>query len=399
MSGFADRINAPISDTELGRRWVALREAMEAEGIDVLLLQNNSAENGGYTRYVTDMPASYYQTSVVFPREGLMSVVAHGILGDERELENGTDGRWRGVGRLYGTASFPSAAYTREYDAEFALKALAPYAKATIGLVGTYQMSFAFGDRVRRDLPQASFVDATELVDRIKAIKSPEEQELIRGAARLQDDVMEFTLGQVQAGMKESDVAAIARRRAQELGSEAGIYLTGSGPVGAPAHIAPRHFQNRVLREGDVLALLVEVDGPGGMFTELGRSCTLGPAPQKLQEELAFTLEAQRFTLEHLKPGTGAADVAAAYNDFMRANGRPPERRIHCHAQGYDLVERPFVRFDETMEIRENMNFAVHPQYLYDGMFSWICDNYLIGPDGPGDCLHAFPQAIVEISL
>jgi Xaa-Pro aminopeptidase len=342
------------------------------------------------------MPASYYPTSVVFPREGPMAVVAHGVLGDERELEGGTDGRWRGVGTLYGTASFPSAAFTREYDAEFALKALAPFAKARVGLVGTYQMSLAFGERVKRGLPDATFVEATELVDLPKAVKSPEEQELIRGTARLQDEVMEFTFSQVRPGMRESDVAAIARRRAQELGSEVGIYLTGSGPLAS--HIAPRHFQNRVLREGDVLALLVEVDGPGGMFTELGRSCSLGPVPQQLQEELAFTLEAQRFTLAQLRPGSRAADVAAAYNDFMRANGRPPERRLHCHAQGYDLVERPFVRFDETFEIREGMNFAVHPQYQFEGMFSWVCDNYLIGADGPGACLHAFPQEIVEVT-
>ena len=72
------------------------------------------------------------------------------------------------------------------------------------------------------------------------------------------------------------------------------------------------------------------------------------------------------------------------------------ERRIHCHAQGYDLVERPLIRFDETMTVQENTTFAVHPTYVHNGFVSWICDNYLIGPDGPGDCLHAFPQAIVE---
>ena len=80
----------------------------------------------------------------------------------------------------------------------------------------------------------------------------------------------------------------------------------------------------------------------------------------------------------------------------MREHGRPEERRIHCHGQGYDLVERPFVRFDETMTIEADMNFACHPTYVKDGMFVWICDNYLIGPEGPGQRLHAFPEVIVE---
>jgi len=145
-----------------------------------------------------------------------------------------------------------------------------------------------------------------------------------------------------------------------------------------------------------VFTLLIESDGPGGMYTELGRMCSLGPVPQRLQEEFEFALEAQRFTLDRLRPGAAAAEIFAEYNEFMRANGRPPERRVHCHGQGYDLVERPFVRFDETFTIEADVNMACHPKYVRDGVFAWICDNYLIGPDGPGPRLHAFPQAISE---
>ncbi len=392
----SERLNTPIPTGELERRWAAVREAMRAEQIDALLVQNNSECVGGYVRWLTDMPAGYYPTTVVFPRESAMTVIAHGVLGEVRELEGGTDGVWRGVERLVSTASFPSAPYTREYDAGFALEALKPFQRSTIGLVGTYQMSFAFGECVRRGLPDARLVESSDLVDRIKAIKSPAEQELIRATAALQDEVMRAALDAVQPGKKESDIAAVARRRAQELGSEAGIYLAGAAPFGTPAPTKPRHHQNRVLREGDVFALLVEVDGPGGLYTELGRTCTLGAVPRQVAEEFEFTLQARRFTLDRLRPANRAADVFEAYNEFMRSNGRPPERRIHCHAQGYDLVERPFIRFDETMTIEAGMNFACHPKYMRDGVFSWVCDNYLIGPDGPGPRLHTFPEVIVE---
>jgi Xaa-Pro aminopeptidase len=393
----SERLNTPISTAELERRWAAVREAMDAEGIDVLLVQNNSEPTGGYVRWLTDMPAGYYPTTVIFPRDAGMTVISHGVLGEVRELGGVSDGVWRGVDRLVSTASFPSAPYTREYDAEFAVTALERFARATVGLVGTYQMSFAFGDRVRRELSGARLVESSELVDRIKTVKSPEEQELIRATAALQDEVMAAAMAAVEPGKKESDIAAVARRRAQELGSEAGIFLAGGAPFGTPAPTKPRHQQNRVLQRGDVFALLVEVDGPGGMYTELGRSCTLGPVPAQVAEEFEFTLQARQFTLRQMKPGTRAADVFAAYNEFMRAHGRPPERRIHCHAQGYDLVERPFIRFDETFTIERGMNMACHPKYMHNGMFSWVCDNYLIGPDGPGPRLHSYPESIVEL--
>ncbi len=390
------RINTPISTAELERRWQAVREAMRDETLDVLLIQNNSESVGGYVRWFTDMPAGYYPTTVIFPVEGEMTVISHGAIGEVRDLDGGTDGVLRGVARAVSTASFPSAAYTREYDAELALQELEPYSRSSVGLVGTYQMSFAFGERIRRGLAGARLTESTELVDKVKAVKSQEEQALIRATAEMQDRIMATALDAVEPGRKESDVAAVARRCAQELGSEAGIFLAGAAPFGTPAPTRPRHHQNRVIQQGDVFALLVEVDGPGGLYTEIGRTCTLGPVPQQLQEEFEFTLEAARFTLDRLVPGAKPAEVFAEYNDFMRAHGRPPERRVHCHGQGYDLVERPFIRFDETMEIRQGMNFACHPKYVHNGMFSWVCDNYLIGPDGPGPRLHSLPQQLFE---
>jgi hypothetical protein len=78
-------------------------------------------------------------------------------------------------------------------------------------------------------------------------------------------------------------------------------------------------------------------------------------------------------------------------------NGRPEERRLHCHGQGYDLVERPLIRQDEPMSIERHMNIVVHPTYIRGRVLSWVCDNYLIGPNGPGERLHRFPEVITEL--
>src|SRR3954447_23856564 len=196
---------------------------MAEHGIDVLVAQNTNDHMGGYVKWFTDVPAvNGYPLTVVFPREDAMSVVTHGAIGDDGPAG---EGLWRGVGRLMTTASFASAPYTRDYDAELAARPLEAFATATIGLVGTYAMSFAFVDRLSRALPQATFAEASELVDRIKAIKSEEEQALVRGTAALQDAAMEAAFAAVQPGRRDSDIAAVAQYRSQELGSEQGIYL------------------------------------------------------------------------------------------------------------------------------------------------------------------------------
>jgi Xaa-Pro aminopeptidase len=398
MTEMRERVHTPVSDDELQRRWAAVRAAMEERGIDVLVAQNTNDHMGGYVKWLTDVPAvNGYPLTVVFPRDDAMSVVTHGPIGEDVALGAGGDGLWRGVGRLMTTASFASAPYTRAYDAELAARPLAAFATGTIGLVGTYAMSFAFVDRLSRELPQATFAEASELVDPIKARKSEEEKALIRRTAALQDAAMDAAFDAVEPGRRDSDIAAVAQHCSQELGSEQGIYLCASAPPGEPAAIGPRHLQDRVMRDGDVLMLLIENNGPGGHYTELGRTCVLGAAPPRLLEEHAFALRAQEHCLGLLRPGEPAAEVFAAYNEFMRENGRPEERRIHCHGQGYDLVERPLVRFDETMAIEADLNIVCHPTYVQDGTPSWVCDNVLIGPDGVAERLHAFPKEIVEL--
>ena len=43
------------------------------------------------------------------------------------------------------------------------------------------------------------------------------------------------------------------------------------------------------------------------------------------------------------------------------------------------------------------MNIVVHPGHATPSVFTTVCDNYIIGPDGPGDCLHKTPKTIIEI--
>ena len=399
MEQLSERLQTPISTAELERRWAAVRAAMARDKVDALLMQNNSDQMGGYVKYFTDLPATNgYPLTVVFPRDDLMTLVSQGPFGGVHDLNGNCDGVRRGVKQWLTTPSFASCHYTASYDAELAAKALSPYAGGTIGLVGTYQLSFAVVDHLQKGrFSNTRFVDASDLVDRVKVIKSAEEQDLIRRAAAMQDAAMRAAFAAAEPGLRDRDIAAIAQCYSQRHGSEHGIYLCASMPADQPAQFSARHYQNRVIQEGDAIALLVEDAGPGGMYTELGRTCVVGKASQELQDEFAFALEARKFNLALLKPGAPCQEVFAAYNDFMRKNGRPEERRLHCHGQGYDLVERPLIRSDEPMNIETDMNIVVHPTYIRGHVLSWVCDNYLIGPNGPGERLHHFPEAITEL--
>ena len=399
MAAANERINTAISTAELERRWAAVRAAMAESRIDVLLMQANNDFMGGYVKYFTDVPATNgYPVTVIFPHDEAMTVIGQGPFGAVRELPPEGDGIRRGTARFMGTPSYASAHYTAEYDAVLAERALERYAGATVGLLGTAAMSYALVEYLKRGkLSSAKFVDASDLVDQIKSVKSEEELTLIRRTAAMQDAAMDAVFNAVRPGMRDLEVAAIAEQVGHRLGSEQGLFLCSSAPVGASEMFGNRHLQNRVIQPGDQYTLLVENNGAGGFYTELGRTCVLGKASQEMKDEFAFVLEAQNIVIDLLRPGASCKDIFESYNAFMRANGRPEEKRLHCHGQGYDMVERPLIRFDETMPIQTYMNIVVHPTYVTARTFSWVCDNFLIGERGVAEKLHKFPQKIFEL--
>ena len=397
MSDSGERINTPISTGELERRWKLVRAAMKERKIDVLVMQNNNDFMGGYVKYFTDFPATNgYPLTVIFPRDDEMTMIGQGPFGMDSSVQPGDPLR-RGVRRVMGVPGYASASYCKEYDAELAEKALGSHPCATIGLVGTSSMPYAFVDYLKRgNLSNSSFVDASDFVDEIRSIKSAEEIATMRATCAMQDMQMDAAFAAVAPGKRDMQVMSAARHAGTCVGSEQGWYMSASGPVGTAAVMSPPHLQNRIIRAGDQYTILIENNGAGGFYTELGRTCVLGKASQEMKDEFAFVLEARAHTLRLLKPGASCKNIWESHNAFMRKNGRPEEQRLYCHSQGYDMVERPLVRFDETMTIEANMVLAVHPTYVTSTTYSWACDNFLV-TDGGVERLHKFPEKITEL--
>jgi Xaa-Pro aminopeptidase len=397
MSMVSERITTAISTKELERRWAVAREVMGARKIDALVMQNSNDWLGGYVKWFTDIPATNgYPKTVLFHAVDPMTLIEMGGTGVVRKLK-GADPVHRGIEEVIGSPSFLSVNYTDNYHADCALKVLKPRGYRTIGLVGPGSMPHAFVTRIKEGLAGTNLVDVTDAIDRLKAIKSEEEIGLIRRCAEMQDAVFAKVARAIKPGMRDIDVTALAQHEGQILGSEQGIFLGNSGPVGQRAPFAPRHMQGRTLKAGDHLVLLIENNGPGGFFTEIARTLVLGKASNELVDGFEAMKEAQDHTLSLMKPGAACRDIAIAHDAWMKQRGLPPELRLYAHSQGYDMVERPMLRADETMLIESNMNFAVHPGYDTPSMWMTICDNYMVEADGVGECLHKTEKKMFEV--
>jgi len=391
------RVLNAVSTDELQRRWLAVRTQMAELRIDALVIQNSSDWVGGYLRWFSNQPATNgYPSSVAFPLEGGMSFIEQGPFGGLRSSGE-SEFLATGISRRLTTPSYPSVGYTGHYDADLVLGELRRFGALRVGLVAPAAMYYRFAQRLADALPGGAIVDATDMVDRIKAIKSPEERSLIRRVAEMQDQVMSNVSEFIRPGLKDFEIAAYAQYVGQQLGSEQGIFLCSSAPSGHAATFRPRSMQGRTLEADDVYSLLIENNGAGGYYTELSRIFVLGHAPPELQQAHALVLEAQRFALSLLKPGTSCRDIFLAHNGYLKENRLSEERRLSMHGMGYDMVERPLIREDEDMLIEENMAVVCHPGILNERMFVHNTEIYLIEAHGASASLHQTPKQIFEI--
>jgi Xaa-Pro aminopeptidase len=400
MTGMVDpgsRILTRISQAELTRRWNAVRQVMKQRGIDAVVMQNSNDWLGGYVKWFTDLPANNgYPRTVVFHADAPMSVVEMGPSNIRRTFAP-DETMHRGVGEMLHTPSFTSIGYTDRDDVQLAIDALRRSSHRTIGLITPGVLPYAFVTALKESFANATFVDVTPDIDAIKAIKSAEEIALIRQTAHLQDEVFAEVLREIRPGLRDIDITSIAQRKGQLLGSEQGIFLGGSAPVGIRSPFVPRYMQGRRLEKGDHLSLLIEINGAGGFYTEIARTVVLGKASSELKDAFASVKAAQDYSLSIMKPGTKVSDIFASHNRYMAKNGLPAETRLYAHGQGYDMVERPLIRQDDDMTLREGMCLAVHPGYETPALFAVICDNYMIEASGPGECLHKTRKMLFEI--
>ncbi|MFH0848494.1 MAG: M24 family metallopeptidase [archaeon] len=381
------RVQTRISTSELERRWKAVRQAMKKEDIDFLVMQNFTDILGGYVKWFTDMsPRNNYPFTVLFPRDDDMTIIQHGPQAVRRSVRPG-------MKKEIGVPDLPTLSFSNTFEAEIVAEELAQYKKCHIGLLGLGFMQAAFYNHFTRRLDSAKFTDASDLVDNIKAIKSEEEIRLITETAHLQDATFEYSLTTIKPGRRNFEIYADVMHQILKTGSSQANLMVGSAPAGTPARLGAA---DRMIQQGDQVSILIESNGPNGLYTEIMGTICLGEIPSELQKDYETAQKAQEMALKLLKPGVTPSVVWEANNEFLRTAGYPEEKRLLWHGMGYDMVERPSVQLGETMKIQAGMNIAVHATASSDKAAGQVCENYLVTETGYRR-LHKTPQRIYVV--
>ena len=379
-----DRRRQTLSQHELERRWKAVRERMAAEEIDYLVVQSQQRFTSGWFRWFTDYPGSNFGITAVFPQDGEMTIISHGPNVPTPPTPR-PDWAWRGVGETITAAAFPTVWWQDGWFAEKAVDVMMRKKPKTVGLVGLGNMSASMYENLLKGLEGVKIVNASDLVDEIRMVKSEEELKLHREAAYLHEMSYEVAKQAIKPGRLALEAIEEIVDAQRLAGSEEQQIVVLFGQPGSTVYTKcswGSDYIRRAFQPGDVINILIESSVPCGYWYDMRRFMCIGPVPEATQEAYDITKEARRHMAAALVPGATPGDGVDASDKYLATLGCPPENRAAGHGQGIALVERPIISREDPAIIKAGMVVALHPTAVTDSALGCIADTYVITDAG-----------------
>lgn len=222
-------------------------------------------------------------------------------------------------------------------------------------------------EQLRETLPHTKIMDANLLVNWVRVIKSDQEIEYMKMAARIVENVMQTAIDAIEAGVREGDAAAKVYQ--SQIGGtpeftgdySAIIPIMPSGIRTSTAHLS---WIDREYETGDMV--LLELSGCKYRYhAPLSRTVMIGKAPAELQDIAKAVIAGLNQTIEFIKPGVTAEEVEQKWRAAIAGSTVVKHSRIgYCYGLNYppDWGEHTIsLRPGDKSVLQPNMTLHVMP--------------------------------------
>jgi len=352
-----------ISKGEIEGRLARSRDRMKAQGLDVLLVIGRSFyDRMGSLAYLTNhfppFPPGAFSEKVRGMGHGLLVLpaAAEPVLfvdhrNFRREMVHIADVRPEG------NISLACANQLRRLGAE----------RGRIGVAGEDIMPATMYRDLTAELPGARFENANDLVDGLRASKSPTEVEYLRGAARIVEAGYAAIFAAIRPGVRESDLCAEGHAAGMRAGADFVRYVrVHSGPWASWGSRWPQATQRR-LDPGDIIRFDY-VGAFEGYGFDVNRTAVvpgkkLNPKVEAMIELCAAATEA---AVAAVQAGATASEVHRAAARFLDENAGGGGQYLYPmagHGIGLETVEAPLIQPDNKTVLAAGMVLCVEPTF------------------------------------
>jgi D-alanyl-D-alanine dipeptidase len=252
----------------------------------------------------------------------------------------------------------------------------------------------AVGDRLwathllglQRSAPAVSFVPASAVLGRLRAVKDADELAALRLAARGADETFRRICAMPFVGRREEEIAGDLAALLVEHGhARADFTIVASGSNAASPHHEPGR-RMMVPRDAVVLDFGGEL---GGYFSDTSRTVVVEDEPEGFREIYELVREAQQAAVDLVAPGVEIQEIDRAARAVIDAGGYG-HRFVHRtgHGIGREVHEPPYAVEGDDTRLEPGMTFSVEPGIYLEGRFGVRIEDIVAVTDGGVDRLN-----------
>ena len=347
-----------FSLNERERRWGRVRHLMGEAQLDCLIgfpSQGRFEQFHANTRYLIQIGGFMTEAAVVFPLAGEVTAIAQ----TPRDVEWWSSiHHWiKDLRASRRTWAEPIINRLKELHLE----------RARIGVIGLKGLvrapegivPWTMFEKVKEALPNAEFTNATPLLLKARAVKSPEEICFVERAEEVAEKAVETLAEVARVGVRENIVYAAMINTMISHGAELPTMIYWSAGQGrSVSHLVPT---TRKLQAGDLLTNEIEAKW-GGYIAQVVAPAFVGPVPANHQSAYAASKKIFDALCPRMRPGAALGSLSKEYQTMVKDAGYGPATWLfHGRGLGDDLPIMPAAMVDSEETLEEGNVLILKP--------------------------------------
>lgn len=227
-----------------------------------------------------------------------------------------------------------------------------------IGLGSYVECTLPIFEGLKDSYPKAEIVKCNDIMVQLRQIKSENELACIKEGFRIIELATDEVIRNLKPGVTELQMVGVAQRV---------IYENGAEYEGLPMYVfseeSTRHAisrsRYREIKKGDIvqLNLSAKIDG---YSPSIGLPVIMGKLTGERRKIVEFCLEAHNWTVDRIRAGVMASDIAKDFYKLYEDNGMK-DNFVYgpCHGTGMIEVEAPWMETTSDYPLQKNMTFQV----------------------------------------
>lgn len=267
-----------------------------------------------------------------------------------------------------------------------------------IGLGSYVECTLPIFEGLKESFPKAEIVKCNDIMVNLRKIKSVNELACIQEGFRIVDLATDEVIRHLKPGVTELQMVGIAQKV---------IYEEGAEYEGLPMYVfsekSTRHAISRsgyrTINKGDIvqLNLSAKIDG---YSPAIGLPVVMGKLEGERRRVVEFCKEAHDWTVDRIKAGVIASDIAKDFYKMYVDNGFKDSFVYGpCHGTGMIEVEAPWMETISDYQLEENMTFQVDTFIMGDGFGCRWEKGIAVTKDGCKSMTDYLKKGIIELDV